>query len=190
MLVCLLQTRGYDHDLVMSTTKERKVRGTNHMNGKNGLDQTDIRIIELLQEDGRCPNTHIARELGIAESTVRSRLSRLIDEGVIQIVAVSNPLKIGYKAVGNMRIEVDITKLEHVTREMEKISGVWFIVQTTGNPDIYAEFVTESMETFQELLHKKVYTIDGIRNVETSLILNYVKRDYNWGVANNSSKHL
>ncbi|MDJ0621544.1 MAG: Lrp/AsnC family transcriptional regulator [Desulfocapsaceae bacterium] len=153
------------------------------MNGRSFLDETDTRIIELLQEDGRCPNTRIARELGISESTVRSRLNRLIEDEIIQIVAVSNPLKIGYKAVGVLKIYVDLSKIEEVTAELQKLEAVWFIVQTTGNPDIYAEFITESTESLHDLLHTKIYPIEGINQVEATLILKYVKRTYNWGVA-------
>jgi Lrp/AsnC family transcriptional regulator for asnA, asnC and gidA len=92
-------------------------------------------------------------------------------------------LKIGYKAVVILKIRIDSAKIEDVTRDLSRLKAVWFIVHTTGEPDVYAEFVTESMESLNELLHKEIYKIDGITSVETSLILNYVKRNYNWGVA-------
>ncbi|WP_073611622.1 Lrp/AsnC family transcriptional regulator [Desulfopila aestuarii] len=153
------------------------------MSKKNTIDPTDRHIIELLQEDGRLSNTVIARRLGISETTVRNRLNRLIAEGIIQIVAVSNPLKIGYEAVGILKIRTDIKKLDAVIEALHKIKAVWFAVQTTGEADIHAEFVAPSIEALNTLLYQQIYTIDGVLSAEVSLILNYLKREYNWGVA-------
>ncbi|MGD8392813.1 MAG: winged helix-turn-helix transcriptional regulator, partial [Desulfobacterales bacterium] len=72
------------------------MKRNNSSSKKKMPDQIDCRMIELLQKDGRIPNTDIAKEIGISEATVRSRLNRLIEEGYIQIVAVSNPIKLGF----------------------------------------------------------------------------------------------
>ena len=145
--------------------------------------QIDCRMIELLQKDGRIPNTDIAKEIGISEATVRSRLNRLIEEGYIQIVAVSNPIKLGFKIVGILRIKVDITKIESVTKELAKIKSIWFVVHATGDSDIYTEFVARSLDELNDIIFNKVYKIDGIVRTETSLILKYIKRRYDWGTA-------
>ncbi|MGB3211351.1 MAG: Lrp/AsnC family transcriptional regulator [Desulforhopalus sp.] len=153
------------------------------MQTKIKTDAIDKKIIRLLQQDGRLANTIIARELGISESTVRSRLNRLINEEVIQVVAVSNPLKLGYEAVGILKIGVDVKKIDAVTKALKEIESIWFIVHTTGKSGLYAEFVAESIESFNDLLYSKIYKIDGIQQAETSLILNFIKRDYNWKAA-------
>ena len=153
------------------------------MNGKNKVDETDRKIIELLQKDGRLSNTIIARQLGISETTVRNRLSRLISEEFIQIVAVSNPLKIGYEAVGIVKIRTDVKKLDSVIAALQQINAIWFAVQTTGEADIHAEFVAPSIAALNTLLYEQIYTIDGVLSAEVSLILNYLKRRYDWGVA-------
>jgi Lrp/AsnC family transcriptional regulator for asnA, asnC and gidA len=150
---------------------------------KKKLDKIDCRMIELLQKDGRIPNTDIAKEIGISEATVRSRLNRLIEEGYIQIVAVSNPIKLGFKIVGILRIKVDITKIEKVTKELSKIKSIWFVVHATGDSDIYTEFVARSLDELNDIIFNKVYKIDGIVRTETSLILKYIKRRYDWGTA-------
>jgi Lrp/AsnC family transcriptional regulator for asnA, asnC and gidA len=82
------------------------MKRNNSSNKKKMLDQIDCQMIELLQKDGRIPNTEIAKKLGMSEATVRSRLNRLIEEEYIQIVAVSNPIKLGFKIVGILRIKV------------------------------------------------------------------------------------
>ena len=150
---------------------------------KKALDKIDCEMIRLLQKDGRIPNTEIAKALGISEATVRVRLSRLIEEEFIQIVAVSNPLKLGFKAVGIIRITVDIKKIDKVTRELSKLKPIWFIVNATGNTDIYTEFVARSIDELNELIFDKIYKIDGVVGTESSLILKYIKRQYDWGTA-------
>ncbi|MFH1951851.1 MAG: Lrp/AsnC family transcriptional regulator [Pseudomonadota bacterium] len=147
------------------------------------IDKIDCKIINLLQKDGRLPNTTISKKLGISESTVRTRLNRLIKEEFIQIVAVSNPIKLGFQIVGNIRMHVDIKKTENVIRELSKLDSIWFIVQTTGGTDIYSEFIVKSLDELNSLAFDKINKIDGIIRTDTSLILKFIKRRYDWGTA-------
>ena len=152
--------------------------------GKNRIiDVTDREIIKLLQIDGRIPNTQIAKDLGISEATVRTRLNRLIEEEYIQIVAVSNPLKLGFETVGYIKIDVDIKKIDQVTLELTKLNPICFIVLATGESDIYTEFVCQSTDELNDLIFNKIYKIDGVIRTHTSMILKYVKRRYDWGTA-------
>lgn len=148
---------------------------------KRKLDRIDCEMIQLLQRDGRIPNTEIAKNIGISEATVRSRLNRLTSEGFIQIVAVSNPLKIGFEIAGMIRIHADLAKIDNITRELEALSEVWFVVHATGGSDIHTEFIVRDMDELNELIFKKINMIDGVIRTETSLILNYIKRRYDWG---------
>lgn len=152
-------------------------------NSEKKIDSIDCQIIELLQKDGRISNIDIAKKIDRSEATVRTRLNRLIDEGYIQIVAVSNPLKLGFKAVGFLKINVDIKKTEYVIRELEKLNAVWFIVRATGTADIYTEFVARSMDELNHILFDKIHKIDGVQRTQTSMILKYIKRRYDWGTA-------
>jgi len=147
------------------------------------IDNTDRDIIEMLQENGRLSNTAIAKKLGVSEATVRARLNRLINEEYIQIVAVGNPIKLGFDIVGMMQFQIDISKVDSIIRELKKLKAIWFIVQTTGNIDIHAEFNIKSLYELNELINKKINKIDGIIRTETSLILDYAKRQYDWGTA-------
>ena len=97
------------------------MKRNNSSNKKKLLDQIDCQMIELLQKDGRISNTDIAREIGLSEATVRTRLNRLINDEFIQIVAVSNPIKLGFKIVGNIRIHVEIKKMEKIIKELKKL---------------------------------------------------------------------
>ena len=150
---------------------------------KKGIDPIDCRMIEFLQKDGRLSNTEIAKKLGLAEATVRTRLQRLIQEEYIQIVAVSNPLKLGFEAVGTIRIHVDIKQMDKIIRELKGIRALWHIVQSTGGTGIETEFVVKDLNKLNELIFEKINRIDGVLRTETSLFLNYVKRQYDWGTA-------
>jgi len=159
------------------------MRKNNSTGKKKNLDQVDCQMIQLLQKDGRISNTEIAKKIGLSETTVRTRLNRLIEDEYIQIVAVSNPIKLGFKIVGVLRIKVDITKIESVTKELSKLKSIWFVVHATGDSDIYTEFVAESLDELNDLIFNKIYKIKGVVRTETSLILKYIKRRYDWGTA-------
>jgi Lrp/AsnC family transcriptional regulator for asnA, asnC and gidA len=159
------------------------MKRNNASNKKKMLDQIDCQMIELLQKDGRISNTDIAKKIGLSEATVRTRLNRLIQEEFIQIVAVSNPIKLGFKIVGNIRIHVEIKKMEKIIKELKKLKPLWFIVQTTGGTGIDTEFVVKSLDELNELIFDKINKIDGIVRTDTSLFLNYIKRQYDWGTA-------
>jgi Lrp/AsnC family transcriptional regulator for asnA, asnC and gidA len=157
--------------------------GNNLPSRKKKLDRIDCLMIELLQKDGRISNIDIAKKISMSEATVRTRLNRLIDEEYIQIVAVSNPMKLGFKIVGSIRIHVDIKKMDGIIVKLKKLKPLWFIVQTTGGTGIDTEFVARSLDDLNCLIFEKINKIDGVIRTETSLMLKYIKRQYDWGTA-------
>lgn len=150
---------------------------------KRGIDSTDSKIISILQKDGRASNTDIARELNISEATVRGRIKRLIDEQYIQIVAVANPFKTGFEIAGDLYINVDMKRIDAVLAELHKIRELWYIVMTTGQTNINAEFIVRSLDELHDLVYNRLSKIEGILNVETAIIMKYIKRDYEFGTA-------
>jgi Lrp/AsnC family transcriptional regulator, regulator for asnA, asnC and gidA len=147
------------------------------------LDALDSEMILLLQKDGRISNTAIAKELGIAESTVRTRLKRLMDNKVVQIVAVSNPFDLGFQVAGNFKINIDLKKKDTIMKELVAIKELWYVVLTTGGTDVDADFIVASFEDLETLIFHKINKIEGINKIQTSLILQYGKHDFNWGTA-------
>ena len=150
---------------------------------KEKIDQVDCNIISLLQKDGRLSNTTIAKKLGISEATVRTRLNKLLKNGFIQIVAVSNPIKLVFEISGIISISYDSRKLDNVTKKLKQLVPAWYIVTTTGATDIYMEFVLKSMNELNDLIYNKINKIDGVLRTETSIILEFIKRRYDWGAA-------
>lgn len=150
---------------------------------KKNIDLIDSKIINLLQKDGRLSNTEIAKNLGISEATVRTRLKRLIDEEYIQVVAVSNPFKLGFGITGDLYIHVEMRKMDNVIRELKKIKELWYIVMTTGDTNINTEFVVKTLDDLNNLVYNKLSKIDGIIRIESSVIMKYIKRKYDFGTA-------
>ena len=145
------------------------------------LDRVDCRLISLLQLDGRMPNKALARELGISEFTVRRRLTRLLENDVIKIVAVANPIDLGFKIAGNLKIKMDMKKTTGVLEQLKKIDAVVWVALTTGGTDIDVDFVTRSLEEFKELVFTNISNIDGVVSIETSLMVDLVKDKHDWG---------
>lgn len=153
---------------------------------KRGIDSTDSRIISILQKDGRASNTDIAKELDISEATVRGRIKRLIDEGFIQIVAVANPFRTGFEIAGDLYINVDMKKIDSVLDELRRIKELWYIVMTTGETNINAEFIVTTLDELHDLVYNRLSRIDGITRVDTAIIMKYIKRNYDFGTAGDS----
>ena len=147
------------------------------------LDLLDCQLIRLLQKDGRMPNNAIAQELNISEFTVRRRLKRLPLNGIIRIVAVADPIDLGFEISGNLKIHINLKKADQVLKELIKIDSLIWVALTTGGADIDAEFITRSLKEFQELIFKKISKIDGVLSTETSLMVDLVKDTYDWGTA-------
>ena len=150
---------------------------------KKEIDQIDSKIIGLMQKDGRLPNIEIAKKTGIAEATVRARLKRLIEKEIIQIVAVSNPFKLGFEMAGDLYIQVEMKKVDKVIEKLRKIRSLWYIVMTTGEANINAEFVVKTRDELNDLIFNQISPIDGVIRIETSVIMRFDKRDYKFGTA-------
>ena len=144
------------------------------------LDDADKAIIELLQEDGRMPYTRLAATVGLSETAVRQRVQRLVDENVVQIVAVTDPLRLGFsrQAMVGVRTEGDIRA---VADTLAAIPEIDYVVFTSGSFDLLFEIVCEDDEHLLALLNDKVRSIPGIRSTETFTYLRLHKQTYSWG---------
>ena len=145
-----------------------------------GLDDTSKAIIEQLQADGRRPYARIAGAVGLSEAAVRQRVARLIETGVVQIVAVTNPLQLGFtrQAMIGIRAEGD---LESVVEALSSLDEVAYVVVTAGSFDILAEVVCEDDHHLLNLLNRKIRVIPGVRSTESFVYLKLSKQTYQWG---------
>ena len=145
-----------------------------------GLDDVSKAIIEQLQEDGRRPYATIGKAVGLSEAAVRQRVQRLIESGVMQIVAVTDPMQVGFPraAMIGVRVEGDI---EAVAEQMAAMSEVDYLVITAGGYDILAEVVCEDDDHLLEVINRRVRAIPDVRQTETFVYLKLRKQIYHWG---------
>ena len=144
------------------------------------IDAIDERIIDELQADGRRPYTHLAKAVGLSEAAVRQRVQRLLDAGVMQIVAVTDPTSLGLKRAAMVGIKVsgDIRK---VAAALSKFDEVVYVVLTAGTVDLLVEVVVPNDEALLALLNDRIRKIPGVNSTETSIYLNVYKQTYEWG---------
>jgi len=143
------------------------------------LDPVNRRIIEILQREGRCPFTVIARELGLSEAAVRARVRRLTDAGVLDVVAVTNPLMLGFEVMALVGVQAN-SDIQAVARTVSDWPETSYIVITSGSYDLLVEVVCEHNRHLLETV-QRLREIDGVKSTETFMYLDMVKMTYAWG---------
>jgi len=145
------------------------------------LDETAKKIIEQLQQDGRRPYASIGKAVGLSEAAVRQRVQRLVDGGVIQIVAVTDPMEVGFarQAMVGIKASGELAPIADALAAMDEID---YVVITAGSFDLIVEVVCESDEQLLEILSKRIRSIDGVLSTETFVYLKLHKQTYSWGV--------
>jgi Lrp/AsnC family transcriptional regulator for asnA, asnC and gidA len=143
------------------------------------LDDTDRAIIEQLQHDGRLPYTRLAAAVGLSEAAARQRVQRLLDNGDMQVVAVTDPLSLGLRrmAMIGVRAEGDTTA---VVAKLEVFNDIDYLVVTAGSFDVMCEVVVEDDAALLDLTNR-IRSVPGIRSTETFIYLSLVKQTYSWG---------
>jgi Lrp/AsnC family transcriptional regulator for asnA, asnC and gidA len=144
------------------------------------LDGPNRAIIEALQRDGRQPYGAIAEAVGLSEAAVRRRVQRLRESGIMQIVAVTDPLQLGFtrQAMIGISVEGDVRR---VAEKLSALPEVDYVVMCAGSFDILVEIVCEDDERLLHVLNDSVRSIPGVRATETFLYLKLAKQTYTWG---------
>ncbi|WP_439563712.1 Lrp/AsnC family transcriptional regulator [Microcella sp.] len=144
------------------------------------LDDVSKAIVEQLQTDGRRSYAEIGKAVGLSEAAVRQRVQKLTDAGVMQVVAVTDPMQLGFyrQAMIGIRVVGDTT---HVAEELSQMRAVDYVVLTAGSFDILAEVVCEDDDDLIDLLNSRIRAIEGVQSTETFVYLRLQKQFYNWG---------
>lgn len=145
-----------------------------------GVDALDRQIIVLLQLDGRTSNVDIARNVGVAEGTVRKRIERLLQEGVIRVAAVPDVDKLGLEVETVMMLKVDLGQATRIAEQLASMSEVRSVRYTTGEYDIIMEVVLPSDDDLLHFLTSRLAKIQGIRATATSHVLKNIKQSCEW----------
>lgn len=144
------------------------------------LDDVSKAIIEQLQEDGRRSYAEIGKAVGLSEAAVRQRVQKLTDAGVMQVVAVTDPMQLGFyrQAMIGLRCSGDTRA---IADKLSSLEAVDYVVLTAGSFDIMAEVVCESDEDLINLLNEQIRKLEGVVSTETFVYLKLHKQLYNWG---------
>jgi Lrp/AsnC family transcriptional regulator for asnA, asnC and gidA len=144
------------------------------------LDDVSRAIIEQLQQDGRRPYASIGKAVGLSEAAVRQRVARLQDAGILQIVAVTDPMQVGFPRAAMVGITVD-GDIDPVASAMEALSEVDYLVICAGSFDILAEVTAEDDDHLLRVVNQSIRGIPGVRTTETFVYLKLRKQFYAWG---------
>ncbi|MDQ0764227.1 MULTISPECIES: Lrp/AsnC family transcriptional regulator [Streptomyces] len=171
-------------DVVASRSADPKDSRESRSESRNGagpnLDAVSLAIIEQLQEDGRRPYAAIGKAVGLSEAAVRQRVQKLLDQGVMQIVAVTDPLTVGFlrQAMVGIHVEGDV---ESVADALTGMSECEYVVMTAGSFDLVVEIVCEDDDHLLEVINRRIRAIPGVRSTESFVYLKLKKQTYMWG---------
>jgi len=140
------------------------------------LDELDQQILSGLQLDGRRAFSHLAVELGVSEGTIRQRYQRLVNAGILHVVGVVDPSRIGFNTMALIGISVDNTRNTHdIAAEIASFPEVIYAAMSTGSFDLLIEVIAENNEEFARFLTEKLHLISGIARLETFMLLRVYK---------------
>ena len=144
------------------------------------LDETDKAIIRELQDDGRLPYAKLGPRVGLSQAATRQRVNRLIARGVMQVVAVTDPVALGlsHQAMVNIRVDGDART---VAGALAEVTEVEYVVLVAGRWDVIVEVVCRSAEAFLTVPNDRIRTVEGVAEVEVLSYLRLVKQSYDWG---------
>lgn len=157
------------------------LRGRFPGRNRDEVSEIDKRIIEHLQQDGRRPFTQIATDLGVSEAAVRSRTNKLIERGILQVVGVTDPLKLGFHQMAMVGVRCEADRLVEVAEKIGELPEVAYVIITTGRYDLLVEVVCEDNDALLDFLTTQLRAIEGVRDTETYVYLRMVKQAFGWG---------
>ncbi len=171
------QNRPERHDRLERHDRPARDRGRG--SARIALDEISKRIIEQLQHDGRRSYASIGKAVGLSEAAVRQRVQRLVDGGVMQIVAVTDPMTLGFHRQTMIGIKCE-GDLERVADHLAGMDEIDYVVITSGSFDLLVEVVCEDDDQLLEIL-SRVRMAPTVTSTETFVYLKLRKQTYSWG---------
>lgn len=143
-------------------------------------DQLDRQIISMLQADGRCSNREIARNLSVPEATVRYRVRRLTESGLLRITALVEPERLGYTLTAVVSLQAEAQRVPEIANILASFPEVMYLVITTGEFDIILTATFLDQDDLYAFLTDRLANIEGVTRSNTAIGLNIIKRDFEW----------
>jgi len=142
------------------------------------LDPTDLQVLEILRKDGRATFAEIAAQLHVSPGMIRQRYNRLVEQGYLKVVAITNPVHRGLKTMALIGIRTDGNQMLKVADKIAKLKEVVYLVVVSGRYDIMIEVFCRDHEDLLNFITEKLYGIEGVRETETFMHLKIVKEVY------------
>ena len=142
------------------------------------IDDIDRQIIATLKEDGRMPFAQIAQRLGVSPGMVRQRFHRLVQDGILQVVPITNPTLMGYHMMALIGVRADGNRLREIARQLASFEEVIYLVLCTGTYDILVEVICRDNAHLLQFLTERLRAVEGVRDTETFIYLEIVKEAY------------
>lgn len=147
------------------------------------FDKTDIKIVNLLLDDGRMPASEVARRIGdISERAVRYRIDRMVEEGVIRVSAVAKPQAFGLTTIADVWLEVESDRILEVARKMAEFDNVSYVACGIGESDVSIQIVAKDTAQIYQFITEVVRKVPGVRKTTTSIVPLIIKDVYQWRV--------
>ena len=147
-----------------------------------GLDRLDRRIVSALAKDGRRPYRDIARELGVSEGTVRARMGRLQDEGLIRVTAVGSPLALGVNVYALSLIRVKPGHVASAAKTLSEYPNIRFVGTSFGSADIIIQTLHPNMRDLHQFISDEIpRAVPAITSTETFQLSDVLKSSWTWG---------
>jgi Lrp/AsnC family transcriptional regulator for asnA, asnC and gidA len=142
------------------------------------LDEIDLKIMDALREDGRIAFAQIAERLNVSPGMIRMRYNRMVEMGYLKVVAITNPLRMGYEAMAMIGIRTEGQKMLEVAEKIAALDDVVYLIITSGRYDIMAEVFCRDRAELLRFITEKLYGIEGVRDTESFIQLKIVKEVY------------
>ncbi|HEX9330800.1 MAG TPA: Lrp/AsnC family transcriptional regulator [Anaerolineales bacterium] len=147
------------------------------------FDKTDIKIVNLLLDDGRMPASEVARRIGdISERAVRYRIDRMVDEGVIRVSAVAKPQAFGLTTIADVWMEVESDRILEVARKMAEFDNVSYVACGIGESDVSIQIVAKDTAEIYQFITEVIRKVPGVRKTTTSIVPLIIKDVYQWRI--------
>ncbi len=144
------------------------------------IDEIDQKIIKILNEDGRASFSHIAQTLGFSPGMIRQRYNRLVEEGVVQVVAITNPMLMGLTIMAQIGVKVNVNRFHEIADQIASFEEVIYLVLLTGSYDLFVEVVCRDRNHLLDFLTNKLHSVEGVKEAETFVYLRIAKEIYTW----------
>jgi Lrp/AsnC family transcriptional regulator for asnA, asnC and gidA len=154
--------------------------GLEDLSDRANIDEIDLQIIKILNDDGRAPFAQIANALGVSPGMIRQRYNRLVEEGVVQVVAITNPMLMGFSTMAQIGVKVNVNRLQEIADQIISFDEVIYLVLVTGSYDLFIEVVCRDRSHLLDFLTNRLHSVEGVKEAETFIFLRIAKEAYTW----------